>query len=71
MLANPHSTGRLNLAAKMTIIGKIMVRVFTNAPCLDSPSSGEFIRKKIRPKNIPASRSVSFPARVPVFHRYL
>jgi len=44
MLANPHSTGRLNLAAKMNDFGKIMFRVFTNAPCLDKPSSGEFIR---------------------------
>jgi hypothetical protein len=41
---NPHSTGRLNLAAKMMIFGKIMFRVFTNAPCLDTPSAGEFIR---------------------------
>jgi len=44
MLANPHSTGRLNLAAKMNDFGKIMFRVFTNAPCLDSPSAGELIR---------------------------
>ena len=50
---NPHSTGRLNLAAKMMIFGKIMFRVFTNAPCLDTPSAGEFIRWSValRPTN--------------------
>jgi len=44
MLANPHSTGRLNLAAKMKDFGKIKFCIFTNAPCLDTPSAGEFIR---------------------------
>ena len=44
LLSNPHSTGRLMLAAKMNDFGKIKFCVFTNAPCLDSPSSGEFIR---------------------------
>ena len=52
MKYNPHSTGRLNLAAKMTIFGKIMGRVFTNAPCLDSPSAGEFIRYKVLQQSI-------------------
>jgi len=44
MLPNPHSTGRLNLAAKMKDYGKIMSRVFTNTPWSDSPSAGELIR---------------------------
>ena len=44
-LPNPHSTGRLMLGAKMTIFGKIMVRVFTKDLRIESPStSGEFIR---------------------------
>ena len=44
MLANPLSSGRLNLVAKMPILDKIMGGVFTNAPCLDTLSAGEFIR---------------------------
>jgi len=44
-LPNPHSTGRLNLAAKMKDFGKIMMRVFTKDLRIESPStSGEFIR---------------------------
>jgi len=43
-LANPHSTGRLNMAAEIKDFGKIKFCVFTNAPYWDSPSSGEFIR---------------------------
>ena len=44
-LHNPHSTGRLMLAAKMKDFGKIMVRFFTIDLRIDSPStSGEFIR---------------------------
>jgi hypothetical protein len=42
--ANPHSTGRLNLAAKINDFGKIMVRVFTKDLRIESPSAGEFIR---------------------------
>jgi hypothetical protein len=50
---NPHSTGRLNLAAKLNDFGKILLRVFTKDLGMDSPSSrlkniggqaGEFIR---------------------------
>ena len=32
------------LAAKMTILGNFMVRVFTKDLRIESPSSGEFIR---------------------------
>jgi len=50
---NPHSTGRLMLAAKMKDFGKIMMRFFTKDFRMDLPSSrlksvggqaGEFIR---------------------------
>jgi len=41
---NPHSTGRLMLAAKMTIFGKIKFCVFTKDLRIETPSSGEFIR---------------------------
>jgi len=40
------------LAAKMKNYGKIMFRVFTNAPCLNSPSDGEFIRYKVLQQSI-------------------
>ena len=57
-LANPHSTGRLMLAAKMKDFGKIKFRVFTNAPCLDSPSSGEFIRWSGRCSSTPMGETL-------------
>jgi len=53
LLSNPHSTGRLMLAAKMKDFGKIMMRFFTKDFRMDLPSSrlksvggqaGEFIR---------------------------
>ncbi len=66
--ANPHSTGRLNLAAKMNDFGKIMFRVFTNTPWLDSPSSmptfqyggqaGEFIRWSGRCSSTPMGETL-------------
>jgi len=52
--SNHHSTGRLNLAAKMTNFGKKKMRVFTKDLRIETPSStptfhyggqaGEFIR---------------------------
>jgi len=45
LLANPHSTGRLMLAAKMKDFSKIMMRALTKDLRINSPStSGEFIR---------------------------
>jgi hypothetical protein len=38
-LANPHSTGRLMLAAKMKDFGKIKVCVFTKDLRIETPSS--------------------------------
>ena len=58
MLANPHSTGRLNLAAKMKDFGKIKFCIFTNAPCLDTPSAGEFIRWSGRCSSTPMGETL-------------
>jgi hypothetical protein len=45
MKYNPHSTGRLMLAAKMKNFGKIKFCVFTKELRIKTPStSGEFIR---------------------------